>query len=68
MSEQGDIGLLKRLIERHARFTGSARARHVLSHWDDSIRQFVRVIPTEYLRALRKAQDETARRETERHG
>jgi glutamate synthase domain-containing protein 3 len=65
--ETSDTALLKRLIERHARFTGSARARHVLSHWEDSLRQFVRVIPTEYLRAMRSA-PESGRQESGRLG
>jgi glutamate synthase domain-containing protein 3 len=47
-----DVATLRQLVERHARYTGSARARHVLAHWDDSLRHFVRVIPTEYLAAL----------------
>jgi glutamate synthase domain-containing protein 2/glutamate synthase domain-containing protein 1/glutamate synthase domain-containing protein 3 len=66
--DQGDVDLLKRLIERHARFTGSARARHVLSHWNDAVRQFVRVVPTEYLRAIRTTLETAARQESERHG
>ena len=68
VADQSDVTLLKRLIERHAKFTGSARARHVLSHWDDAVRQFVRVVPTEYLRALRATSETAARQESERHG
>ena len=44
---------------------GSARAKHVLSRWDDAVREFVRVIPTEYLQALRNA---APRQEGLRHG
>jgi glutamate synthase domain-containing protein 3 len=53
VTEPSDAALLKRLVERHARFTGSARARHLLSHWDTALAQFVRIVPTEYLRAVR---------------
>ncbi len=67
VAESSDLALLKQLIERHARFTGSARARHVLSHWEDSSRQFVRVIPTEYLKALRARPDQPAQKEGGRH-
>jgi glutamate synthase domain-containing protein 3 len=67
VAETSDASLLKRLIDRHARFTGSARARHVLSHWDESLLQFVRVVPPEYLRATRKA-PESARHEGGRLG
>ena len=66
--ESADVALLKHLIERHARFTGSARAKHVLSHWHDTLREFVRVIPTEYLRALRIASEAATQQESLRHG
>jgi glutamate synthase (NADPH/NADH) large chain len=58
VTETSDVALLKRLIERHAKFTGSARARHVLAHWDDALRDFVRVVPTEYLNAMRRAPEQ----------
>jgi glutamate synthase domain-containing protein 3 len=51
--ETSDANQLRQLVERHARYTGSARARHALAHWDEVVRQFVRVMPTEYLKALR---------------
>jgi glutamate synthase domain-containing protein 2/glutamate synthase domain-containing protein 1/glutamate synthase domain-containing protein 3 len=57
IAEGADVALVKRLIERHAKLTGSARARHLLSHWDDSVRDVLRVAPTEYLKALRQAPD-----------
>ena len=66
--ESADTALLKRLIERHARFTGSARAKHVLSHWDEAVRAFVRVIPTEYLKALRNASEAATQQAGLRHG
>ncbi|MGH7638744.1 MAG: glutamate synthase subunit alpha, partial [Gemmatimonadaceae bacterium] len=52
VAEMSDAATLRQLVERHARHTGSARARHVIARWDDSLRHFVRVIPTEYLAAL----------------
>jgi glutamate synthase (NADPH) large chain len=66
--EQRDGALVKTLIERHARLTGSARARYALSHWDQTLRELVRVIPTEYLRAMQSAPEQITRREGERHG
>jgi glutamate synthase domain-containing protein 3 len=47
-----DRALLRRLVERHARYTGSARARSLLSRWDHAMRDFVAVVPTEYRRAM----------------
>jgi len=49
---QTDEALLKGLIERHFQFTGSPRAKALLENWDASRRQFVKVFPTEYKRAL----------------
>ena len=43
---------LRRLIEDHLRWTGSARAREVLDHWAQSRAKFVKVFPAEYRRAL----------------
>jgi glutamate synthase domain-containing protein 3 len=52
VEELDDIALLKRLIQRHARFTDSGRARRLLANWTAVIQKFVRVLPTEYRRAL----------------
>jgi glutamate synthase domain-containing protein 3 len=52
VEEEADIALLKKLISRHARYTGSARARRVLANWDAMLPKFVRVMPIEYRKAL----------------
>ncbi len=44
--------LLRELIERHLRFTGSTRALAILDDWDIARRRFVKVFPNEYRRAL----------------
>jgi glutamate synthase domain-containing protein 3 len=49
-----DRALLRGLVEQHARFTGSARARYLLSRWDLALRDFVAVVPTEYARVTRQ--------------
>jgi glutamate synthase domain-containing protein 3 len=46
------MALVKRLVQRHARFTHSGRARRLLATWSTSLTQFVRVMPIEYKRAL----------------
>jgi glutamate synthase (NADPH/NADH) large chain len=51
VTDAGDRALLKRLVEQHARLTGSARARHLLGRWEASIRKFVTVMPVEFKRA-----------------
>ena len=47
-----DAERLRILVERHLLFTGSARARELLEAWDMALPQFVKVMPTEYRRAL----------------
>ncbi len=47
-----DIAEVKRMIERHAQWTGSARAKQVLDLWTDMVPKFVRVIPKDYKRVL----------------
>jgi glutamate synthase domain-containing protein 3 len=47
-----DIALVRSLLERHARYTHSARARGILERWKTVSRRFVKVMPHEYRRAL----------------
>ena len=49
---QADETLLRRLIERHAHYTGSQRARQILDDWAGYRAKFVKVFPNEYKRAL----------------
>ncbi len=44
--------ILKSLIERHFKFTGSEKARMLLDNWDAARQKFVKVFPSEYKRAL----------------
>jgi glutamate synthase domain-containing protein 2/glutamate synthase domain-containing protein 1/glutamate synthase domain-containing protein 3 len=47
-----DEMVLRRLVENHARYTGSARAREVLEKWSEYRPRFVKIYPKEYRRAL----------------
>ncbi|HZR02533.1 MAG TPA: glutamate synthase subunit alpha, partial [Burkholderiales bacterium] len=47
-----DEGLLKRLVENHARYTSSVIARQLLDNWASARTKFVKVFPKEYRRAL----------------
>jgi glutamate synthase (NADPH/NADH) large chain len=53
---QRDAQLLRRLIERHLRLTGSPRAEAILGQWDLYRSRFVKVMPFEYRRALQQIQ------------
>jgi len=49
---ESDEANLKVLIERHAQYTGSQRARQILDEWASYRPKFVKVFPHEYKRAL----------------
>ena len=53
----GDDALrLRMLIERHMHFTNSSRAREIIAKWDEYLPKFVKVMPTDYRKALAKMQ------------
>jgi glutamate synthase (NADPH/NADH) large chain len=49
---RADEALLRDLVERHLRFTGSTVARAILDDWEAARAKFVKVFPNEYRRAL----------------
>ena len=49
-----DAERLHQLIEKHTRYTNSARGRLILDNWDVYLPQFVKVMPVDYYRALRE--------------
>jgi glutamate synthase domain-containing protein 2/glutamate synthase domain-containing protein 3 len=57
-----DTEWVRDMIERHAEYTGSARARWILARWRELAPRFVKVMPKDYKRMLQ------AMREVERAG
>jgi glutamate synthase (ferredoxin) len=56
-----DVDEVKDLITRHLRYTNSKVAERVLIHWEELQSKFVKVVPTDYKRALaamKRAQQE----------
>ncbi len=51
---RADTDILMNLIEHHARYTGSERAKTILANWAVWLPKFVKVMPTEYRRALKE--------------
>ncbi len=49
-----DITELKSLIENHKRYTKSSVAKGILDNWDESLKQFIKVYPTDYRRVVEK--------------
>jgi glutamate synthase (NADPH/NADH) large chain len=57
VADLGERDTLRHLVEQHARYTGSARAKRLLSQWDRSTRNFYAVMPREYRAALERQRD-----------
>ena len=51
-ADAADDVLLRSLVERHLKFTGSTLALSLLDDWERARAHFVKVFPTEYARAL----------------
>ena len=51
---------LRELIENHLRYTRSTVARRVLDNWEAVLGKFVKVIPVDYKRALKRMNREAA--------
>ena len=58
VAEADDIDELRRMIQNHHRYTGSTVARRVLDNWDEFLPNFVKVIPTDYKKALQRLAEE----------
>jgi glutamate synthase domain-containing protein 3 len=52
--QDSDKRLLRELIEKHLKWTGSRRAHDILDAWSEMVGRFVKVIPTDYRKALEK--------------
>ena len=51
---RGDTRRLRVMIERHALYTGSTRARHILDNWAEYLPKFIKIMPVDYRRAIRE--------------
>ncbi|PWH14078.1 MAG: glutamate synthase large subunit [Ardenticatenia bacterium] len=47
-----EVEQVRRMIERHAEYTRSQKARHVLENWGEMVSRFVKVMPKDYKRML----------------
>ncbi|MYD43515.1 MAG: glutamate synthase large subunit [Gammaproteobacteria bacterium] len=52
LEQRDEIDEIKRLIDHHAIYTGSTVAKSILDNWTQTVRQFVKVMPTDYKRVL----------------
>jgi glutamate synthase (NADPH/NADH) large chain len=52
LSDPEEIQEIRELIERHAEYTNSKRAKQILANWDQYLTKSLRVIPRDYNRVL----------------
>ena len=52
VSEPDDLTELHIMITKHFENTGSTVAEEILNHWSDRVKEFVKVMPTDYKRVL----------------
>jgi glutamate synthase domain-containing protein 2/glutamate synthase domain-containing protein 1/glutamate synthase domain-containing protein 3 len=57
LSDKDEQAWVQESIRRHVRFTGSPLGRYVLSRFQALLPQFIKIIPTEYKKALQTVQD-----------
>jgi glutamate synthase (NADPH/NADH) large chain len=55
-----DAARLRALIEKHKHYTNSARAEQILTHWDQYLPRFVKVMPVDYRHALQQMKQKQA--------
>ena len=67
VTSRSDRELLRHLVEQHARYTGSARAKRELGRWEISQRNFVAVVPREYRQALERESNKADAAGSARH-
>jgi glutamate synthase (NADPH/NADH) len=65
LTEALEIAEVRGMIDRHARYTNSTRAQHILKLWDDMVPKFVKVMPKDYknmLESIDRARNRVTRR------
>jgi glutamate synthase (ferredoxin) len=58
LEDPEEIAIVRQMIQQHADYTNSQKARQVLANWEETIAKFVKVMPRDYkrvLQALRQA-------------
>src|ERR1700677_306630 len=52
LSESPDAEIVKNLVTRHSKLTGSRRAKWILENWQEVLPRFIKVFPHEFKRVL----------------
>ena len=56
--EDNDFTKLRRLIKNHSMYTNSPLAKRILEDWENQRGHFVKVMPTDYKKALQRLAEE----------
>ena len=56
-----DKAEVKELIEKHKAYTDSELATEILENWEENAGKFIKVMPTEYKKALKLLEEEKLR-------
>jgi len=56
--EEDDLAKLRRLIRNHSMYTNSPLAKRILGDWENQQKHFIKVMPTEYKKALIRLAEE----------
>ena len=60
-SEENDKEVIKEMLEKHLKYTGSKKAEEVLADFDNEINNFVKVIPIDYKKVVEVMDSELAK-------
>jgi glutamate synthase (NADPH) large chain len=56
--EEDDIKILRRLIKNHSLYTNSPLAKRLLEDWENQQKHFIKVMPIDYKKALKRLSEE----------
>ncbi len=56
--DEDDILKLRQLIKKHSLFTNSTLAKRILDDWENQQKHFIKVMPTDYKKALQRLSEE----------
>ncbi|MDE1191930.1 MAG: glutamate synthase large subunit [Arachidicoccus sp.] len=55
--DEEDVNTLKDLLEKHFAYTESSVAKFIISDWDNQLKNFIKVMPRDYKKALEKQRE-----------
>ena len=60
LEDPEEMAIVRQMIQKHADYTDSQKAKRVLANWEATIPQFVKVMPRDYKRVLQALQQAIA--------